>query len=63
MENWEIALNKFVDEWKSKPEVTGMIVCGSYITWNPTSHSDIDIQIILKEGHSDEKNYLYNYFN
>jgi len=50
MENWEIALNKFVDEWKSKPEVTGMIVCGSYITWNPTSHSDIDIQIILKEG-------------
>jgi predicted nucleotidyltransferase len=50
MENWEIALEKFLKPWKKNPEVTGIIVCGSYITGNPTKHSDIDIQIILKRG-------------
>lgn len=46
-EKWEIALDKFVSEWKNKKEVVGMVVCGSYITGNPSKHSDIDIQILL----------------
>ena len=44
---WEIALNKFLNKWKNKQEVIGAIVCGSYITGNPTKHSDIDLHIIL----------------
>lgn len=43
----EIALDKFVSKWKSKKNVIGIIVCGSYVTGNPTEHSDIDIRIIL----------------
>jgi predicted nucleotidyltransferase len=46
-EMWEIALEKFVSKWKNKKEVVGAIVCGSYITGNPSKHSDIDIHIIL----------------
>jgi predicted nucleotidyltransferase len=48
--NWELALDKFLESWKNNKEVTGIIICGSYITGNPTKHSDIDIQIILKRG-------------
>lgn len=47
MKKWEHALQKFIKKWKSKKEVVGAIVCGSYITGNPSKHSDIDIQIIL----------------
>lgn len=46
-ENWEIALQKFLNKWKNKKEVIGAIVCGSFITGNPSKHSDIDIHIIL----------------
>lgn len=47
MEKWEIALQKFLKKWENKKEVTGAIVCGSYITGNPSKHSDIDIHILL----------------
>lgn len=47
MEAWEIALNKFIQKWEKKKEVVGAVVCGSYITGNPSSHSDIDIHILL----------------
>lgn len=50
MEKWEIALEKFLKDWKENKEVTGVIVCGSYITGNPSKHSDIDLHIILKRG-------------
>jgi len=46
MEKWEIALQNFLKKWKRK-EVIGAIVCGSYITGNPSKHSDIDIHILL----------------
>ena len=46
-ENWEKAVDKFIKKWKSKKEVIGALVCGSYVTGNPTKHSDIDIHIIL----------------
>lgn len=47
MKKWEIALQKFLKKWENRKEVTGAIVCGSYITGNPSRHSDIDIHIIL----------------
>ncbi len=49
MEAWEVATNKFLEKWKSKKEVIGAIVCGSYVTGNPSKHSDIDLQIILSD--------------
>ncbi len=48
-ESWEVALDKFLIPWKKNKEVSGIIVCGSYITGNPTKHSDVDIYIVLKK--------------
>ena len=47
MEKWELALKKFLKNWENKKEVVGAIVCGSYITGNPSNHSDIDIHLLL----------------
>jgi len=47
MEKREIVLKKFIEKWETKQEVVGAIVCGSYITGNPSKHSDIDVHIIL----------------
>jgi len=49
-QKWEIALEKFVNTWKNKKDVSGIIVAGSYITGNPTKHSDLDVPIVLKRG-------------
>lgn len=46
-EKWEIALEKFIEPWRKRKDVVGAIACGSYITGNPSKHSDIDIHIIL----------------
>ena len=48
-ENWEIALDKFIKQWEDKKEVIWALVCGSYVTWNPSKHSDIDVHIILDD--------------
>jgi predicted nucleotidyltransferase len=50
MENWEKAATKFLEPWKRKSYVIGAIVCGSYVTGNPSEHSDIDIFIILEKS-------------
>ena len=57
------------DTWEGHEEVTGFLVCGSYITGNPTEHSDIDIHIILddsvdwrKRGNQIVDGYLIEYF-
>ena len=49
MEEYERAVMEFLESWKRKP-VIGAIICGSYVTGNPSKHSDIDLQIILKPG-------------
>ena len=49
MESWEKALDKFMEKWKNHKDVSGAIVCGSYITGRPTKHSDIDLHIILDD--------------
>lgn len=49
MKNWEAAATEFLKGWKVKSEVIGAMICGSYITGNPSMHSDIDIHIILSD--------------
>lgn len=49
MEPWAAAAYTFLEEWKAKGNVIGALVCGSYVTGNPTPHSDIDLHIILSE--------------
>ncbi|HOG15460.1 MAG TPA: nucleotidyltransferase domain-containing protein [Candidatus Absconditabacterales bacterium] len=46
-DKWKVALEKFLKKWENKKEVTGILVCGSYVTGNPSKHSDIDIHILL----------------
>ncbi len=48
--NWEEKLNKFLENWEHKEDTIGVLVCGSFITGNPTSHSDLDVHIILNEN-------------
>jgi len=47
---WEDKLNKFLENWECKEDIIGVLVCGSYITGSPTTHSDLDVHIILNEN-------------
>ncbi len=38
--NWEEKLNKFLENWEYMNDTIGILVCGSYITGNPSTHSD-----------------------
>lgn len=53
MQPWEIAVEQFLFTWNENADVVGALVCGSYITGEPTNRSDIDIHIVL----SDEANW------
>lgn len=66
---WEKSLNIFLEDWRTKDDVTGTMVCGSYVTGNPSSHSDIDVHIILSDeadwrqrGNLVVDGYLIEYF-
>jgi predicted nucleotidyltransferase len=66
---WEEAVNLFLKDWKKKKEVIGALVCGSYITGNPSEHSDIDVHIILgnktkwrERGNKVVNGFLIEYF-
>jgi predicted nucleotidyltransferase len=68
-ENWEKAVEKFVSKWKKKKDVIGIIICGSYITGNPTKHSDIDTIILTsknckwrEKGNEYIDGFLFEYF-
>jgi hypothetical protein len=47
MEHWEEALSQFLENWKRNPSVVGALVCGSFVTGNPSPNSDIDLHLIL----------------
>ncbi len=47
--NWEEKLNIFLDNFEYKDDIIGVLVCGSYITGNPSSHSDLDVHLILDD--------------
>lgn len=46
---WETALQKFLDDWKTNRPVTGAMVCGSFVTGNPSPMSDVDVHILLPD--------------
>jgi hypothetical protein len=67
---WEAALDKWLAPWRKRPEVTGALVCGSYVTGNPSPRSDIDVHIILKpstkwreRGNDIVDQFLIEYFS
>ena len=69
MNAYKIALQEFLEGWKNKKEVTGVLVCGSYVTGNPSKHSDIDVHIILSDkvhwrerGNKIVNGFLIEYF-
>ncbi|WP_230875075.1 nucleotidyltransferase domain-containing protein [Lysinibacillus cavernae] len=43
------ALETFLKDWQGREDVIGALVCGSYVTGNPSKHSDIDVHIILAD--------------
>lgn len=47
--NWEEKLNVFLETFEHKEDIVGILVCGSYITGNPSTHSDLDVHLILDE--------------
>lgn len=49
MSKWKVALEEFLKDWKDRCDVVGALVCGSYITGNPSKRSDIDVHLILSE--------------
>lgn len=66
---WEAALEQFLEDWKHRDEVVGVLVCGSYITGRPSKRSDIDVHIILRDdcdwrerGNRVVNGYLIEYF-
>ena len=69
MMGWEAALERFLKDWKDRDEVSGVLVCGSYVTGWPSKRSDIDVHIILREdcdwrerGNRVVDGYLIEYF-
>lgn len=49
MENWEIALEKFLNKYKNEDYILGALLTGSYVTGNNDENSDIDIYIIASD--------------
>lgn len=44
-------MEKYIaEERRIRPEYVWAIICWSYVTWNPSSHSDIDLHIILNKS-------------
>lgn len=46
---WESKLDRLLNELKFKEDIIGVLVCGSYVTGNPTSHSDLDVHLVLND--------------
>ncbi len=49
MNKWELAIEKFLDKYKSEDYFLGAILTGSYATGNNNENSDIDIYIVTTD--------------
>lgn len=49
MKAWEAALHKFLADWREREEIVGIVLCGSYVTGNPSQRSDLDVHLVLRE--------------
>lgn len=66
---WQDTVEEFLIDWQDRDDVEAALVCGSYITGNPTKRSDIDVHITLTEnsnwrerGNKIINGYLIEYF-
>lgn len=50
MKNWRSILESYLETWKKDQNVSGALVCGSYVTGSPSPHSDVDVHIVLNDG-------------
>ena len=50
MINWKEKLGIFLADFENANDMVGILACGSYITGNPTAHSDLDVHIILDDS-------------
>jgi len=48
--DWRAKLDKFMESFEYKDDVIGILVCGSFVTGSPSSHSDLDVHIVLDEA-------------
>lgn len=69
MQEWELAVNKFLEKYINKDYFLGTMLCGSYATGNNTKNSDIDVFIVTKDtttwrerGNIQIDGYLIEYF-
>jgi hypothetical protein len=51
MNDWKRKLDLFLTDFEYADDVVGVLVCGSYITGNPTSHS----VLILTASNSNQR--------
>lgn len=49
MQAWEAALHTFLADWREREEIVGILLCGSYVTGNPSQRSDLDVHLVLRE--------------
>lgn len=69
MNNWEQALNKFINQYKNEDYFVGALLTGSYLTGNNNQNSDIDVYIITnneitwrERGNKLIDGYMIEYF-
>ncbi len=69
MQNWEMALSKFIDKYKNEPYFEGAVVCGSYACGNNNEFSDIDVHILISDdqdwrhrGNTEIDGFLIEFF-
>lgn len=69
MKDWELALNKFLEQYVNEEYFLGAILTGSYATGNNDINSDIDVFIVTKDsttwrerGNKLIDGYLIEYF-
>ena len=69
MNNWELSLNKFLEQYINEDYFLGAILTGSYATGNNDINSDIDVFIVTKDttnwrerGNKLIDGYLIEYF-
>ena len=48
MEAWERAARDFLASWPGRRQVTGAVLCGSFVTGRPGPRSDVDLVLVLK---------------
>ena len=53
--NFQTALQKFVSKYKTKKEVIGIFLTGSFVHSKPEKNSDLDVYILTKSGNFRER--------